>query len=76
MLDLSADVAASLKARERRQTRQLTPAQQRKKAREDWLQMRTAGKGAGQAMENNEPAASKEKTRRREHSEDDDDFSL
>jgi ATP-dependent exoDNAse (exonuclease V) alpha subunit len=83
VLDLSHDLAATLRERELLKTRTLTPAQLREKARADWLEYRAAGrepaKSKGQESSRGkgaDAAEDRDKAKGKSRGRDDDDFSL
>jgi ATP-dependent exoDNAse (exonuclease V) alpha subunit len=80
VLDLTHDLAASLRERAQLQTRTLTPAQLREKARAEWLEFRNTGGKASdktKASEHTrEPDATDDRAKNKSRSRDDDDFSL
>jgi hypothetical protein len=83
VLDLSHDLAATLRERELLKTRILTPSQLREKASADWLEYRAAGrepaKGKGQESSRGkgaDAAEDRDKTKGKSRGRDDDDFSL
>jgi ATP-dependent exoDNAse (exonuclease V) alpha subunit len=87
VLDLSNDVAASLRARQLERSRDLSPAQRREQARAQWLQLRqgrdkTADNAAHREhAKDNTPdrrdsSEPRDSSRKKDRGKDDDDFSL
>jgi hypothetical protein len=80
ILDLTHDLAATLRERAQLTTRTLTPAQLREKARAEWLEFRNAegkapDKTKGKARER-DATDDRGKDKGKSRSRDDDDFSL
>ena len=81
VLDLTHDLAASLRERAALATRTLTPAQLREKARAEWLEFRGAGGKASDKTKGSEKARERDATddrgkdKDKSRSRDDDDFS-
>jgi hypothetical protein len=80
VLDLTHDLAASLRERELLKTRTLTPAQLREKARAEWLEFRGTGGKAPEKRKGREHAneryANRNKDKDKSRARDDDDFGV
>jgi ATP-dependent exoDNAse (exonuclease V) alpha subunit len=80
VLDLTHDLAASLRERELLKTRALTPAQLRERARAEWLEFRNAGGKAPEKTKGSEhtrePDATDDRSKDKGRTRDDDDFSI
>jgi ATP-dependent exoDNAse (exonuclease V) alpha subunit len=80
VLDLTHDLAASLRERAQLKTRTLTPAQLREKARAEWLEFRSTGGKVPEKANGNEhtrePDAGDDRAKDKSRFRDDDDFSV